>query len=88
MLKIGDTFKIRNIEITIKKGDYIIDNGSVKLFNAADKRVLYRERFIGHTSICLTKVVEKKINFDKLVAVTPHKEKINSPGSLKYYVFD
>jgi hypothetical protein len=57
------TIKIGRLEIAIKPGDYIIYNGSVYQFCAADGRELKRERFTSYTRLPISKAALSKVPF-------------------------
>ena len=61
--------KIGRQEIEIKKGDYIMFNGSVYQFVAGDMRTLQGKGFELYTSLRMPNTLVKKINFTELKQV-------------------
>lgn len=57
---------IRREKYAIKKGDYVLYNGCIYQFFAADGRILKKERWGTYSNITLTKKALKNIPFDKL----------------------
>ena len=53
-------------EYPIKKGDYILYNGSCYQFCSGDGRALKFERFTQYTNLQLSASTVKKIPFDKM----------------------
>lgn len=58
--------KIGRKEYTIKKGDYILYNGSCYQFCSGNGRTLKFERYTRYTSLRLSDTMVKKIPFDKM----------------------
>ena len=58
--------KIGRKEYPIKKGDYILYNGSCYQFCSGDSRTLKFERFTQYTNLKLSASMVKKIPFDKM----------------------
>ena len=58
--------KIGREEYQIKKGDYILYNGSCYQFCSGDGRTLKSEKFTQYTNLELSASTVKKIPFDKM----------------------
>ena len=58
--------KIGRKEYPIKKGDYILYNGTCYQFCSGDGRTLKFERFTQYTNLQLSASTVKKIPFDKM----------------------
>lgn len=65
-MKIGDKIKIGRNEYEIKKGDYILDNGSCFQFMAGDGRVLRRKSWSMYSNVMMPKSLIKKVPFSSL----------------------
>lgn len=60
------TIKIGRLEIAIKPGDYIIYNGSVYQFCAADGRSLKNKGFSKYTALLISKDALSKVPFAEM----------------------
>ena len=64
-----ESFTMRGKTYTIKKGDYILDNGACLQFVAGDNRPLRVIGFSHYSTIILTKKLSKEFPLGKLTKV-------------------